>query len=162
MKIQVLFAASLALFLCVGCGPSGPELVPVTGKVTLDGQPLGLKNIYFSPEEGTSGAGAGGNSKADGTFELLAVVGGAVEDLKGAPVGKYKVVVAEPMFPIESEMAVQGASSEPEVAMGLPQPVKKSDKLAIPSIYSNKDTTPLRAEVKSGGTELTIELTSKG
>jgi hypothetical protein len=162
MKIQVLFAGSLALLLCIGCGPSGPELVPVTGMVTLDGQPLGLKNISLYPETGTASGGAGGNSKADGTFELIASVGGAVVDMKGAQVGKYRVVVAEPMFPIEAEVAVQGESAEPEVAIGLPQPVKKGAKVAIPSIYSNKDTTPLRAEIQPGGTVLTLELTSKG
>jgi hypothetical protein len=162
MKTHVLSACSFALLLAVGCGPSGPELVPVTGQVTLDGQPLGLKNLYFSPVTGTAGAGAGGNSKADGTFELLAVVGGATEDMKGAPVGQYKVVVAEPMFPIEAEMAVQGEGSEPEVAIGLPQAPKRGEKLAIPPVYSNKDTTPLQVEVKPGGGELLIELSSKG
>lgn len=161
MKIQVLIASALALLLSIGCGPAGPELVPVTGKVLLNGQPLAHKNLYFAPEEGTPGAGAGGNSKADGTFELIASVGGAVVDMKGAPAGKYRVVVAEPMFPVETEMAVQGQTSEPEVAVGLPQPVKKSDKAGIPSIYSNRDTTPLRVEVQPGNGELTIELTSK-
>jgi hypothetical protein len=161
--LQMRMAAVGLLFgLVAGCGPSGPELVPVTGTVMLDGKPLGLKNIYFSPDEGTPGAGAGGNSKADGTFELLAVVGGAVEDMPGAPVGKYRVVVAEPMFPIETEMAVQGESDQPEVAVGLPSPPKKADKMAIPSIYSNKDTTPLRVEVKPGGSQLTLELSTKG
>lgn len=158
----IRFAVLLALAgTTIGCGPSGPDLVPVRGTVMLDGQPLGQKNLYFSPEEGTPGLGAGGNTKSDGSFELLAVVGGALKDMKGAQVGKYRVVVSEPMFPIETELEVQGQGSEPEVAIGLPQAPKRGEKPTIPPAYSKKETTPLVVEVKAGENDLVIELNSK-
>jgi len=161
-SLAIRFGMLLGLTVTtIGCGPSGPDLVPVRGTLTLDGQPLGQKNLYFSPEAGTPGLGAGGNTNSDGSFELLAVVGGALNDMKGAQVGKYRVVVSEPMFPIETEMQVQGQGSEPEVAIGLPQAPKRGEKPTIPSAYSNKETTPLVVEVKAGENDLVIELTSK-
>ncbi len=147
--VLVRLASALGVvLLVVGCGSEGPELIPVKGTLTLDGTPLASKNLYFSPEPGTPGLGAGGNTKPDGTFELLAVVGGAVKDMKGAPPGSYRVVVSEPMFPIETELEIQGVSAEPEVAIGLPQRDPR-DRAAqqIPSLYGNKDSTPLRVQI---------------
>jgi len=155
------FCFIVMMLVVPACGDSGPDLIPVTGTVTLDGQPLGFKNLYFSPEPGTPGLGAGGNSKADGSFELLAVVGGAVRDMKGAQLGEYKVVVSEPMFPIDADLAVQGESSEPEVALGLPQPLPRNTKGVIPAVYSNQETTPLRAQVVPGTNNLKLELVSR-
>jgi len=161
-SLAIRFGMLLGLLVTtIGCGPSGPDLVPVRGTVTLDGQPLGQKNLYFSPEAGTPGLGAGGNTKSDGSFELLAVVGGALKDMKGAQVGKYRVVVSEPMFPIDTDLEVQGRGSEPEVAIGLPQAPKRGEKAAIPPAYSKKETTPLVVEIKAGENDLVIELTSK-
>ncbi len=49
----------------VGCGGDGQApLVPVHGKVTLDGKPLVGKTVKFIPDEGTPGIGAGANQRA--------------------------------------------------------------------------------------------------
>ncbi len=37
----------LALFVLTGCKPAGPKLYPVTGAVTLDGQPLADGTVHF-------------------------------------------------------------------------------------------------------------------
>jgi len=39
------------LLLLVGCGPAAPKLYPVSGTVTLDGQPLADGKIYFRTVE---------------------------------------------------------------------------------------------------------------
>jgi len=161
MPIYRFCLIAMLITVVPACSESGPDLVPVTGTVTLDGQPLGFKNLYFSPVPGTPGLGSGGNTKADGSFELLAVVGGAVKDMKGALVGEYKVVVSEPMFPIEEDLPVQGESSEPEVALGLPQALPRNAKGSIPAVYSNKDTTPLSAQIVSGANEVNLDLVSR-
>ena len=95
------FVFALLIAVASGCGDPGPRLVPVSGKVTLDGVPLAHKTIQFIPETGTPGSGAGATSSADGAYELIATRGGALVDHKGACPGTYKVVVVEPMFPPE-------------------------------------------------------------
>jgi len=151
----------LATALVLGCGSKGPELVPVKGTVTLDGAPLAYKTVEFVPDTGTAGGGAGGSTKNDGSFELLASVGGSVVDMKGAPVGSYRVVVKEPMFPIEEDLAVQGKSGEADVAIGLPDMAATRPTQSIPSVYTSPDTTPLRAQVAAGSGDIQLELSSR-
>ena len=83
-----------------GCGDSGVKLVPVVGKVTVDGQPLTLAtaegSVSFRPEKGTENRKepAGAIDK-DGTYRLL------TDGKEGAPLGRYRVLVAvvEPIDP---------------------------------------------------------------
>ena len=70
---------ALALGVLSGCGPSGPRRVPVSGTVTLEGQPLRQGEIYFK----TEGAGT--------PPEILAVVDGKFAG--EVTVGKKRVEV---------------------------------------------------------------------
>src|SRR6516225_9663542 len=70
---------ALALGVLSGCGPSGPRRVPVSGTVTLEGQPLRQGEIYFK----TPGAGT--------PPEILAVVDGKFAG--EVTVGKKRVEV---------------------------------------------------------------------
>jgi hypothetical protein len=81
-----VFAAtfvSVAVFLA-GCGPSGPTLATVSGKITLDGQPLPNVNVQFVPEKG--GSPSYGGTNANGEYELL-----HAQNRKGALLGKHLV-----------------------------------------------------------------------
>lgn len=70
----------LALVGLVGCGSSDrPELGEVTGRVTIDGQPLVGVNIVFSPDSGRPSAAT---TDADGKYELQYLA-----DAKGCKVG---------------------------------------------------------------------------
>lgn len=63
----------LLLGVLSGCGgkvDSGPALVPVTGKVILDGKPLVGATVTFNPTQGTPGNGAFGVTDAEGKFTL--------------------------------------------------------------------------------------------
>ena len=81
---------SLAAIGVSSCGPSGPKLVPVQGKVTLkDGTPVAYGHIILHPD-----AGRGNTSKEvcqgtirDGSYIIMT---GAK---KGAPLGAYKVSI---------------------------------------------------------------------
>jgi hypothetical protein len=42
-------AALTAAFLVVGCGDGGPKIVPVSGSVTIDGQPLTYGHVQVLP-----------------------------------------------------------------------------------------------------------------
>lgn len=151
MRFRNRIAFSVALAVLVGCGgDTRPfEYVPVHGKVTLDGKPLTLKNVFFHPEEGVQGLGAKALTAADGSVELEAVVGGATEVIKGAVPGSYRVTV--------SNVEIDPGSPE-----GLQQPQNLKAAIKIPSVYSSADTTPLRIDVTRDMKDVVIELKSKG
>lgn len=146
------------LLPAAGCGDGGPVLVPVQGRVTLDGEPLWFKSVRFIPEPGTPGVGAGANTAADGSYTLLAVRPGATRDVYGVPPGKYRVVVAEPLIPIEA-LPPESPDGTPAPAVGPldPGPRKRP---VIPARYSNPETTELRIEVPPGGGVIDLPLTS--
>ena len=150
--VAVLFGG-----LAGGCSSDGPPLAPVRGRVTLDGKPLAGKTVKFVPEPGTPGQGAGATTDADGNYTLLAARPGATRDTPGAPPGAYRVVVVEPMFPID--LPVQSAAdATPAPAVGPPAPAKK--KQEIPAVYTTPDATPLRTEVTTGGGAIDLALES--
>jgi hypothetical protein len=59
--------AWLAVLTLAGCGPTGPEIASVSGRVTMDGKPLANATIIFVPENGRP---AGGKTDADGNYFL--------------------------------------------------------------------------------------------
>ncbi|MCC9599785.1 carboxypeptidase regulatory-like domain-containing protein [Stieleria sp. JC731] len=46
---SVLFLLSLSSFAVTGCGPGGPELGQIEGKLTIDGEPVKNGSIEFVP-----------------------------------------------------------------------------------------------------------------
>lgn len=70
----------------VGCGESDPlGRRPVSGEVTLEGQPLAQGTISFEPSEKGTSAGA---TIADGRYSISTEV--------GLPPGKYVVRISSP------------------------------------------------------------------
>lgn len=72
---------------CVGCGPSGPKLVDVTGSVTLDGKPVPNAIVTFNPDF-AGGSNSLGKTDANGKYQLE-----FSQDRKGALVGKHLVEI---------------------------------------------------------------------
>ena len=70
----------------VGCGESGPQLAPVSGRVTLDGDPLAVAEITFQPDAGAAGSASYGRTDPSGRYELL-----YSRKKKGALVGPHTV-----------------------------------------------------------------------
>jgi hypothetical protein len=95
------FAGLLALAL-VGCGKKS-NIVPVSGRVTLDGQPLANVAVNFGPQTGgLDGAYAAyGKTDADGRFALKLVDDGQ----RGATVGTNRVTLNESSGAAESDGA---------------------------------------------------------
>ena len=62
-----------------------PNLAPVIGTVSLDGQPLEHAAVLFRPTEGRASRGV---TDADGIFELT-----YLRDTKGAIVGSHQVSI---------------------------------------------------------------------
>ena len=81
---------TLGVMMLAGCGDSGPKVVPVTGKVTLDGTPLTIGTVTFYPDESKGNTVVGtstGMIQSDGSYKLN------YNGKDGAPVGWYKVTV---------------------------------------------------------------------
>lgn len=94
MSIWFRSSIVVALGCCflIGCGEGGPKLVPVEGKVTLDGKALANKTIMFAPQTGTQGSGAGGTTDGEGNYKLTAVTPGSTQARPGIAVGDYPAV----------------------------------------------------------------------
>lgn len=154
-------ALGLLMIAIVGCGDRRPTLVPVHGRVTLDGKPLMQKAVQFVPDAETPGGGARANTDHDGKYTLLAVCPGTTRDMPGAPAGSYRVVVTEPMLPIDLP-APQADDTRPAPAVSLSRSGAKSSS-AIPPAYWKPGTTPLRVTVPEDGGELALDIqTSNG
>ncbi|MEX2168416.1 MAG: carboxypeptidase regulatory-like domain-containing protein [Pirellulales bacterium] len=114
---------SFAMLLSVGCGRPSHQLdtAPVSGKVTLDGQPLPSGYVVVTT---TKGRMASGKIRSDGTFDLTTYNEG-----DGAQVGSHPVVVNE-LPPDEFS------------------PVPKEQRVPIPARYQSAGTSGLMVEVK--------------
>lgn len=121
---QVLLWSALTLAEG-GCG-RGPEMAPVSGKVTYNGQPLKFGSVTFQPQKGQP---ARGEILSDGTFTLSTFKAG-----DGAAVGTHKVRVA--CYDSQRAPAQAGGG---EQSLG---------KLLIPVKYTVFDQSGLTANVK--------------
>jgi hypothetical protein len=91
MKIRWLIGVGLVAL--VGCGDGGAKVIPVSGRVTLNGKPLANANVLFSPigkpGEVNAGDGSTGKTNADGEYTLTTSHG-----LAGAQVGTHRVRIS--------------------------------------------------------------------
>jgi hypothetical protein len=81
---KLCFWLLLLGLLLVGCRKSGPELAPVSGRVTLAGKPLEKADVVFQPDSGKPPAS--GRTDAEGRYELAYKRG-----VMGGPVGQNTV-----------------------------------------------------------------------
>lgn len=136
MRHAVRIAAAIFAAACAGCGSESdlPETAPVRGVVTLDGQPVAMARIYFSPQDG--GQTSEGLTDPAGRYELR-----YKRDVMGAKLGKHKVVITTYEEPTrEDDLSVSG---------GVPE--------RIPRKY-NEQTT-LEKEVVAGDNVIDFSLT---
>lgn len=133
------------LLILVGCGKSGPEL-PVSGTVTLDGNPVADALVRFYPDGDTDKSSSGfAQTGSDGKF---VITGGSGK--KGLVAGKYKVTV--------SKGQLQTTSSEEGAGAVVPGIDLKDD---FPPIYSDLAKTILSYSVTGDGQPIEIKLDSK-
>jgi len=101
-RLVVVCLAVSGIVALSGCGRKS-NVVPVAGRVTLDGQPLANVAINFAPQTGgLDGAYASyGKTDADGRYALKLVDNGQ----RGAMVGKNRVTLNESGLGGESDGA---------------------------------------------------------
>jgi len=113
----ILLVSGLVLMPAVaGCG-GGAQRQPVSGAVTMDGEPLQHGVISFHPALGHAAPGSGG-AVIDGRFEIPAA--------KGLQPGKYRVKIIA--FK-ETGRMIQDYPGAPERAERLPIKYNEADQL---------------------------------
>ncbi len=153
MRIQ-----SVALLTCVllllglaGC-PGGasrelPDLVPVAGTVTLDGEPLSGAEVAFIPTGSTPGTACFGATDPSGHYEMMADA-----DHKGAPAGEFNVAITKWVMEDGSDFHSEEGLS----------PMEADARNLLPPKYSDEAETELKATVPAGGSDsINFELSSE-
>jgi hypothetical protein len=107
------------------------KTVPVTGFISLDGQPLAGVSVQFIPEKGRPAAGTTGN---DGRFRLS-----TFRANDGALPGRYRVTIAPRDAGTGGKPGGSGTDKD------------KPPRSAVPPRYSRPETSPLAAEVSPDG-----------
>lgn len=128
----------LCLAVCLGCGQRNPlGTVPVSGKVTYNGQPVESATVSFIPDG--DGRPATAITGPGGSYNL------ATLNWQGAVPGEYTVVVRK------TDMAL--ASTQPvtmEDALKLNNRPPPAPKELLPAKYADASRSPLKVEVKKG------------
>jgi hypothetical protein len=133
------------LLVLLGCGARAPRVAQVSGRVTLDNQPLPKASVTFVPmaskENENPGPTAQGMTDADGRYQLSVDV-----STPGAIVGKCRIYITT----ILSDPAIDDRDAG--------GPIRKlRDK--VPQKYNQG--TELQFEVPAGGTDqANFDLTS--
>lgn len=142
--LLVLAAVMAACAIQVGCGGSGPEVVPVAGRLTHAGKPLPDMVIWFKPLDGRPSWGA---TDSDGRFRLNYSRG-----IDGARVGRHKVWVKydpRPKDAAEEMAAMSGRNKASNAPANLD---------AILAKYGSETESPLEVSVAEAVRDLEIEL----
>jgi len=137
-----IFSLLFTVVAVVGCGGGDedlPGVVPVSGKVTLNGEPLkGASVTFMGPGRPCYGA-----TGEDGAYTIKDLNG-----REGCPVGKYKVIISKYAMPDGSPLA-----EGPEAgAQGVEH---------LPPKYSSDQKTTLSADVPEGGKTFDFALEAK-
>ncbi len=131
LRLGAVACVSLIVALSVtGCGSDGPERAVVTGKVTLNGDPLPGADVEFQPDDGSPSYGM---TDDKGRYNLM-----YTRDKRGAMLGEHTVRIMTPTTGTDP----QGNS------VRVPQ--------QVPPKYNAN--TKLTAEVKPGRNEFDFEL----
>lgn len=136
--------------LVTGCGkPEPPARVPVSGTVTIDGQPVPTAVVTFYPLfEGFGGEViAEGTTDSSGRYTLTCPLG------EGACLGKHKVTVAD--APTPDDAREQSVDSQRRMQAFL----KSLTNRPIGPKFSTLATSPLELEVTASGGTYDLKLT---
>ena len=138
---------SMGLALLVGCGGSGLGTIPVSGKITVDGQPMEGVMVVFNPGDG--GRAAAGRTDAQGIYKLTTEIAG-----DGALPGSYKVAVSKhenAADDVPTNVDPNDPASLDAVYSKVDARKKQVSTSFIADMYGNPMGSGLTAEVKSGG-----------
>jgi len=131
---KCLCLVSLLFAGCSSAPQDMPDVAPVSGTVTLDGNPLPYATVVFQP---TDGRPSNGQTDGEGKYDLH-----FNQDTMGAELGSHQVIITtyrEFDHPSDSNL-----KASPEL---------------LPAKYHSK--SELTATVEPGGNEISFDLKSK-
>lgn len=139
--MRVYAAMLLTAATMLGCGgpswtDSLPELVPVSGQVTLDQKPLAKATLQFIPIGSSRGHICTAITDDNGRYEAM-----AAETHKGLPVGEFQVVC--------NKWVLADGSDLPPDTMAPPWEIGAKE--LLPPRYSDETRSQLKAIVPPGG-----------
>lgn len=140
----VLYVALLtASWQFSGCNRGdGLERAPITGLLTVQGQPLPGALVQFIPSEGTPGQGAIGISDEQGKFTVIS----SRQQDEGVPPGEYSVRVSRLMNP-------DGSFVPPHA----PEADFPDSRESIPPPYSSV-ASPLKVVISPDGGHVPVDI----
>jgi hypothetical protein len=159
MRVCLLPAVVLSVLVgLAGCTQEsrreGPEMVKVTGTVTLDGEPVEGAHIRFSPE--AKGPAAFAVSDKRGRYELRTFDPG-----DGAVPGNYGISVTKEVTEGGKEFANQ-AEKEAYIQEHGKAASERTTVSVLPEKYSSKQSSGLTAEINvAKKNHFNLELTSE-
>lgn len=137
-RLRALFCTFTALFISIGCG-NEMKVAPVSGTLTLDGEPVEQASVVFEPEEG--GRPSFGVTNAQGRYTLA-----YSRTLNGAEVGDCVVKITK-----LSELDENGNKPK-EKTSNAPAPGE------IPKRYLKE---PIKVTVLPRSNQIDIDLTTE-
>lgn len=149
---SLLFVPGVILvFSVVGCGGAKEPLVPVGGKLLVDGQPLDGVIVSFYPDaKAKDHLGGTGTTDAAGAFTVMNLD----QNKPGLPVGKYTLAYSRRRLPDGSAGPAPGAAADPGIIKveTLPAHLVGPD----PKLPANQVDIP-----KEGNTKLELKISKK-
>ena len=156
--LLITLLVTLQAMSVVGCGGKDrSHLAPVSGQVTVDGEPVKQGDIRFYPGQGRMAIG----EIVDGQYSLRTYQGN-----DGATIGKHKVTVkALQTKPKRMPKFNPPPDATPEQIKALEAEMLEEMEAVfiwiVPEKYSNLKTTTLTAEVQSGENPIDFDIKSK-
>ena len=146
-KTSVIACLLVGLVCFAGCGSDDGHR-KVTGKVTMNGEPVDGASLMFYAQDST-GEGGGGKTDASGNYSITApsaVKGGLFPGEYKVTIAKYSEVVDEDQQAFESGEITYDELQERKAAKG-PYGKVETGELLTPAQYSNTNATPLTVTV---------------
>ncbi len=146
----------LTAILISGCGSSveipeyAAELIPVTGIVTANGQPVTGANVIFHPEGSGNSQTAYGRTDAEGRYTLTTPIAGlSLEQQAGAVAGAYKVTVSRIARPDGSPIA-EGVTEADAMAEGARE--------TVPPMLTDPSRSPITMSVDGSRSDYDLSI----
>jgi hypothetical protein len=143
LRIGLICATAAVLVGCGAKGPPPPKLIPVSGTVSLDGQPLVSATLTFMPAGSTPGAGGFGKTDAQGKYQLTYARGGT-----GVPAGEYRVTISKRVMPDGKDVPDDDKTP----------PIESPARETLGPKYSDPTRATLTATVRENGDPVNFSL----
>jgi hypothetical protein len=143
-SLLISICCLIALGCVIGCGSKNPlGVVKVTGKVTMDGQPVSGAQITFIPKSGGSGTLCGATTDSEGVYSLMTPSAG---EAKGAVPGEYEITIIKITQEASPEDSIPSEERTTPTSQAPPKIIKH-----LPMKYEKTSTSGLSETVAKGG-----------